>query len=118
MLRPSLHRKTPPLSFKFEAYVASEAPVFVARRGILSTLTGTTVTGIGRPNVAAHSGCYVVSLSCDLSCVGNIRREDGSPDPPDSPHIGAVARKGMGWIKLAQKRVNAVMNLGSTKIIF
>jgi hypothetical protein len=29
-----------------------------------------------------------------------------------------MARKGMGWIKLAQSRMNAVMNLGSTKRIF
>jgi len=47
--------------------------------------------------------------------VGNVRREDGSPD---HPHIGPVARKGVGWIKLAQGRVNAVMNFGSTKRFF
>jgi len=95
--------------FKFEAYVASEAPIFVVRRVILGTLTGITVTEVG------CSCRLLVSFSCDLPCVGNVRREDGSPDPP---HMGPVARKGMGWIKLAQGRVNAVMNLGSTKIFF
>jgi len=94
--------------------VASEAPVFVVRRGILATLTGITVTEVGL-YVAAHSGYYVVvSFSFDLRCLGNVRRGDGSPDPP---HIGPVARKGMGWIKLAQSRMNAVMNLDSTKRI-
>ena len=33
--------------FKFEAYVASDAPMFVVRRGILGTLTGTTFTEVG-----------------------------------------------------------------------
>jgi len=75
--------------------VASEAPVIVVRRGILATLTGITVTEVGL-YLAAHSGYYVVvAFSCDLRCLGNVRRGDGSPDPP---HIGPVARKGMGWI--------------------